>query len=128
MVARQFASTFLISPDGKRSCAQDPSFATKRIAAPAERPSFAPPPGLSSIAWITVPTGMLRKGVFRTWNGRPVMVIPRPAWLALEPIERRALVEHLRLERGIEVIHVGRLVPSSRFEGQAIAVEERVWP
>jgi hypothetical protein len=32
------------------------------------------------------------------------------------------------LERGIEAIHVGRLVPSSRFEGQAIAVEERVWP
>jgi hypothetical protein len=72
--------------------------------------------------------GMLRKGVFRTWNGRPVMVMPRPAWLALEPIERRALAEHLRSERGIEAIHVGRLVPSSRFEGQAIAVEERVWP
>lgn len=72
--------------------------------------------------------GMLRKGVFRTWNGRPVMAIPRASWLALSALERRALAEHLRLERGIESIHVGRLVPSSRFEGQAIAVEERVWP
>ena len=30
--------------------------------APAERAIFAPPPGRSSIAWITVPTGMLRIG------------------------------------------------------------------
>jgi hypothetical protein len=72
--------------------------------------------------------GMLRKGVFRTWNGQAVMVIPRPSWLALAPIERRALAEHLRLERGIEAIHVGRLAPASRFEGQSLAVEERVWP
>lgn len=72
--------------------------------------------------------GMLRKGVFRTWEGRPVMVIPRASWQALSPGERRALADHLRLERGVEAIHVGRLMPSTRFQGQAIAVEQRVWP
>lgn len=72
--------------------------------------------------------GMLRKGVFRTWEGRPVMVIPRASWQALSPGERRALADHLRLERGVEAIHVGRLIASSRLQGQAIAVEQRVWP
>ncbi|MFO0038302.1 MAG: hypothetical protein ACK522_05095 [Synechococcaceae cyanobacterium] len=72
--------------------------------------------------------GMLRKGVFRTWEGRPVMVIPRASWQALSPGERRALADHLRLERGVEAIYVGRLMPSTRFQGQAIAVEQRVWP
>jgi hypothetical protein len=56
------------------------------------------------------------------------MVIPRASWQALSPGERRALADHLRLERGVEAIHVGRLMPSTRFQGQAIAVEQRVWP
>lgn len=72
--------------------------------------------------------GMLRKGVFRLWEGRPVMVLPRASWQALSAVERRALADHLRLERGVEAIHVGRLEPSTRFQGQGIAVEERVWP
>lgn len=71
---------------------------------------------------------LLRKGVFRRWQGREVMVIPRASWRALSPTERRALAEHLRLERDVEAIHVGRLEPSTRFQGQTIAVEERVWP
>ena len=37
-----------------------PSFASSCTEAPAERANFAPPPGRSSIAWIVVPTGMLR--------------------------------------------------------------------
>lgn len=72
--------------------------------------------------------GLLRKGVFRRWQGREVMVIPRASWQALSPSERRALAEHQRFERGVEAIHVGRLEPSTRFQGQRIAVEERVWP
>lgn len=72
--------------------------------------------------------GMGRKGVFRLWGGRPVMVIPRPSWQALSAPERRALAEYVRFERGVEAIHVGRVGPSSRFPGQAITVEERVWP
>jgi hypothetical protein len=36
--------------------------ATSWTLAPAERAIFAPPPGRSSIAWMTVPTGMLRSG------------------------------------------------------------------
>jgi hypothetical protein len=71
---------------------------------------------------------MGRKGVFRLWGGRPVMVIPRPSWQALSAPERRALAEYVRFERGVEAIHVGRVGPSSRFPGQAITVEERVWP
>ncbi len=37
-----------------------PSFASSCTEAPAERANLAPPPGRSSIAWIVVPTGMLR--------------------------------------------------------------------
>jgi hypothetical protein len=72
--------------------------------------------------------GMLRKGVFRSWGGRPVMVIPRSSWQALTRREQRALADHVRFERGVEAIHVGRIGPSDRFQGQAITVEERVWP
>src|ERR1700712_98358 len=62
MVARQRRSTLRISPDGRRSCAYGPSFATRRTEAPAERAIFAPPPGFSSMAWMTVPTGMFFSG------------------------------------------------------------------
>src|SRR5215207_1233415 len=62
IVARQRASTLRISPEGSRSWAYGPSLATRRTAAPAERAIFAPPPGRSSIAWMTVPVGMLRSG------------------------------------------------------------------
>jgi hypothetical protein len=72
--------------------------------------------------------GLLRKGLFRPWGGQPVMVIPRASWQALTAPERRALAEHVRFERGVEAIHVGRVGPSSRFQGNAITVEERVWP
>jgi hypothetical protein len=72
--------------------------------------------------------GLLRKGVFRQWGGRPVMVIPRASWQALTAQERRALAEYVRFERGVEAVHVGRVGPSSRFQGNAITVEERVWP
>src|ERR1700755_1777996 len=58
IVARQRPSTLRTSPDGRRSCAYGPSLATSRTLEPAERAILAPPPGLSSIAWITVPTGM----------------------------------------------------------------------
>jgi hypothetical protein len=56
------------------------------------------------------------------------MVIPRASWQALTPWEQRALADHLRLERGVEAIHLGRVLPSTRFQGNAITVEERVWP
>ena len=61
-VARQRTSTLRISPDGMRSCAYGPSFATSCTLEPAERAIFAPPPGRSSIACTTVPVGMLRSG------------------------------------------------------------------
>ena len=62
MVARQRTSTRRISPDGIRRWAMVPSFASSCTEAPAERANFAPPPGRSSMAWIVVPTGMLRSG------------------------------------------------------------------
>ena len=61
-VARQRTSTLRISPDGIRSWASGPSLATSCTLAPAERAILAPPPGRSSIACTTVPTGMLRSG------------------------------------------------------------------
>ena len=51
-----------ISPDGMRSVAQSPSFAISVTLVPAERPSCAPRPILSSTAWISVPIGMKRSG------------------------------------------------------------------
>ena len=60
--ARQRTSTLRISPDGIRSCAKAPSLATSCTLEPAERAIFAPPPGRSSMACSTVPTGMLRSG------------------------------------------------------------------
>src|SRR5919205_658321 len=61
-VARQRTSTLRISPEGIRSWASRPSRATSCTLVPAERAIFAPPPGRSSMACTTVPTGMLRSG------------------------------------------------------------------
>ena len=51
-----------ISPEGSRSVAYLPSFATSWIAVPAERPSWPPRPGVSSTLWMVVPVGMLASG------------------------------------------------------------------
>jgi hypothetical protein len=56
------------------------------------------------------------------------MVLPRNTWSYLDGGERRALADHLVRERGIQAIHVGRVVPSTAFSGNTITVEERVWP
>src|SRR6266498_5915091 len=61
-VARHRTSTLRISPDGIRSWACGPSLATSWTLDPADRAIFAPPPGRSSMACTTVPTGMLRSG------------------------------------------------------------------
>lgn len=71
---------------------------------------------------------MLRKGIYRQWAGRPVMVLPRSSWAGLTTTERRALADHVRFERGVAEIHIGRIVPSSRFQGNEIRPEQRVWP
>jgi len=73
-------------------------------------------------------TATYRKGLYRSWNGQPVMVLPRSTWSYLDGRERRALSEHLAEDRGIRAIHVGRVVPSTAFAGNTITVEERVWP
>jgi hypothetical protein len=69
-----------------------------------------------------------RKGLYRTWNGQPVMVLPRSTWSYLDGRERSALADHLAQDRGIRAIHVGRVVPSTAFAGNTITVDERVWP
>jgi hypothetical protein len=73
-------------------------------------------------------TATYRKGLYRSWNGQPVMVLPRSTWSYLDGRERRALADHLAKERGIQAIHVGRVVPSTAFDGNTITVDERVWP
>ena len=69
-----------------------------------------------------------RKGLYRSWNGQTVMVLPRTTWSYLSPGERRALASYGAANRGIAAIHVGRVVPSTAFAGNTITVEERVWP
>lgn len=71
---------------------------------------------------------MLRKGLYREWAGRSVMVLPRSSWAGLTPSERRALADYVRLERGVNEIRIGPIVPSSRFQGDEIRPEQRVWP
>ena len=73
-------------------------------------------------------TATYRKGLYRSWNGQQVMVLPRSTWSYLDGRERRALADHLAQERGIQSIHVGRVVASTTFAGNTITVEERVWP
>jgi len=73
-------------------------------------------------------TATYRKGLYRSWNGQPVMVLPRSTWSYLDGRERSALVDHLAQDRGIRAIHVGRVVPSTAFAGNTITVDERVWP
>jgi len=73
-------------------------------------------------------TATYRKGLYRSWNGQPVMVLPRSTWTYLDGRERRALADHLAKDRGIQAIHVGRVVPSTSFAGNTITVDERVWP
>ncbi len=69
-----------------------------------------------------------RKGLYRSWNGQTVMVLPRTTWTYLSPSERRALARYGAADRGVAAIHVGRVVPSTAFAGNTITVEERVWP
>jgi hypothetical protein len=73
-------------------------------------------------------TASYRKGLYRSWNGQSVMVLPRSTWSYLDGHERSALAYHLAQDRGIRAIHVGRVVPSSAFAGNTITVDERVWP
>jgi len=73
-------------------------------------------------------TATYRKGLYRSWNGQPVMVLPRSTWIYLDGRERKALADYLAQERGIQAIHVGRVVPSTAFAGNTITVDGRVWP
>ena len=73
-------------------------------------------------------TATYRKGLYRSWNGRSVMVLPRTTWAYLSPRERQALARYVADSRGVEAIHVGRLTPSTGYAGNAISVEHQVWP
>src|SRR5438874_9358663 len=105
-VALQSASTSRISPDGRRSVAKRPSLATSWTLVPAERAIFAPDPGRSSTAWITVPTGMFRRG--SALPGRlPTWDKPQSACLSSRiPFGVRITVEELsrvgRAERALK--------------------------
>lgn len=73
-------------------------------------------------------TATWRKGLYQLRDGRPVMVLPRSSWLLLSATERRALAAHVRSDRGIQALYVGRVVSASGFQGNTIEVQEQVWP
>lgn len=73
-------------------------------------------------------TATYRKGLYRSWNGRRVMVLPRTTWAYLSPAERQALARYVADDRGVEAIHVGRLSPATSFSGNTISVDQQVWP
>jgi hypothetical protein len=50
------------SPEGRRTCACSPSLASSWAAVPAERTIWPPFPGISSMLWMVVPSGMLAIG------------------------------------------------------------------
>ncbi|CFW40346.1 Uncharacterised protein [Bordetella pertussis] len=62
MVARHWMCTRRTSPERRRTWAYVPSRAIRTAEAPAERAIWAPLPGIISMQWIVVPTGMLRIG------------------------------------------------------------------
>ncbi|MFM7548247.1 MAG: hypothetical protein ACKO8I_05105 [Cyanobacteriota bacterium] len=68
-----------------------------------------------------------RKGLYQSWNGRPVMVLPRSTWALLSAGDRQALTAHLRRSGDAEAIHLGRLQPGNGEGGSTIAVAEAVW-
>ena len=62
IVARQAAGIRRISPEGRVIWAQVPSRAVSVAETPAERTSFAPPPGCISMLWICMPVGIFDSG------------------------------------------------------------------
>jgi len=68
-----------------------------------------------------------RKGLYQSWGGQPVMVLPRSTWALLSASDRADLKAHLRRSGDATAIHLGRLRPGSGFDGQTIEVGEPVW-
>lgn len=68
-----------------------------------------------------------RKGLYQTWNGESVMVLPSSTWALLSASDRNDLQAHLRRSGDAVAIHLGRLRAGSGFDGQTIEVAERVW-
>ena len=62
-VARQVSRMRRISEDGMRTMAYLPSLPMSWQAVPAERAIAAPLPGMNSMAWIRVPTGISDSGM-----------------------------------------------------------------
>lgn len=73
-------------------------------------------------------TATWRKGLYQPRDGQTVMVLPRTSWELLTPSERRALASYVSRERDVSAIHLGRVQPSSAFDGNTISVGTRVWP
>jgi hypothetical protein len=69
----------------------------------------------------------LRKGLYQSWNGRRVMVLPRPTWNGLSQVERQSLAAYLRRSGEAEAIHLGTVVSTSSLAGKSIRMEEQVW-
>lgn len=68
-----------------------------------------------------------RKGLYQSWGGQPVMVLPRSTWALLSASDRADLKAHLRRSGDATAIHLGRLRRGSGFDGQTIEVDEPVW-
>ena len=68
-----------------------------------------------------------RKGLYQSWGGEPVMVLPRSTWALLSSSDRADLKAHLRRSGDAAAIHLGTLRRVGGFDGQTIDVGERVW-
>ena len=140
------ASTVLVVQLGRGLMAPEPAPALAPASPPAAAPASPSPAAGESLGreiaerldratdyWTlegTSPDGTAtyRKGLYRSWNGRSVMVLPRTTWAYLSPRERQALARHVADSRGVEAIHVGRLTPATGYAGNAISIEQQVWP
>ena len=68
----------------------------------------------------------LLSGLFGRWGKTETMFLSNEIWNGLDAKDRESLKEWLK-EKGIGQIIVGRVVPSSRFYGNTITVDQTVW-
>jgi len=68
-----------------------------------------------------------RKGLYQSWQGRRVMVLPRATWTVLSRSQRSALTQYLLQSGEAAAIHVGTVRPAASFAGNSVEPQELVW-
>lgn len=68
----------------------------------------------------------LLSGLYSNWGQGYAMFLKKETWLGLSSEDRLALQAWLE-NKGIQQIITGRVVPSTRFDGNTITIDKTVW-